>query len=160
MELQIFAPKPISNPVIPLSRQLWHIQLLLHILSCFQVYSNQQDGYKYWETNFDSSRVFDMLKNGAEKQRSNPHQNQQKYSKCKQWETIINHVLSLPVYQLIYKLKSDHNLVIKSVILFSIHAPKRSIPANTPRIFGTKVSVCSWIDVTVWKILIIYNKWY
>ena len=52
-------------------------------------------------------------------------------------------------------LKLDHNSVMYSVRTVSIHGPKNISAANTPTIFGMKVSVCSWIDVTVWKILII-----
>ena len=44
---------------------------------------------------------------------------------------------------------------IRFVIWFSIQCPKIISVTNTDTIFGTKVSVCSWNEVAVWKILMI-----
>ena len=51
--------------------------------------------------------------------------------------------------------KLDHNVVINSTILFNIQCPKSIKAKKILRIFGTKVSVCSCMEVTVWKILMI-----
>ena len=40
-----------------------------------------------------------------------------------------------------------------SVNWVSIHDPKIISPINTAKIFGTKVNVCSCMEVTVWNIL-------
>ena len=50
---------------------------------------------------------------------------------------------------LIYKLKSLHSVVIYPVSCVSIQLPKRMIVKKVMMIFGTKVRVCSWIEVTV-----------
>lgn len=50
-------------------------------------------------------------------------------------------------------LKFAQRFVMYSVSVVIIQGPKKSNAANTPTILGMNVSVCSWMDVTVWKML-------
>jgi hypothetical protein len=61
-------------------------------------------------------------------------------------------ITSPPLY-LIYIEKFSHNSTMYVVILLSIQCPMSIRQTNIPTIFGTNVSVCSWMEVTVWKIL-------
>lgn len=54
-----------------------------------------------------------------------------------------------------YLAKLVHRSVIKVTILLSIQCPKSISPKNTQITFGTKVKVCSWIEVAVWNMLTI-----
>ena len=48
--------------------------------------------------------------------------------------------------------KSDHRSVINPVMLLSIQCPRIISITKIPRSLGTKVSVCSCMEVTVWNI--------
>jgi hypothetical protein len=61
--------------------------------------------------------------------------------------------IACPPYYLMYIEKFSHNWVIYVVILLSIQWPNTIKHINILTTFGTKVSVCSCIDVTVWNIL-------
>lgn len=51
-----------------------------------------------------------------------------------------------------YTEKSSQSLCVKVTILFIIQGPITMIPVNMAITLGTKVRVCSCMDVTVWKI--------
>jgi hypothetical protein len=61
--------------------------------------------------------------------------------------------IACPPCYLMYTEKLSHSWVIYVVILLSIQCPNIIRHTNILTTFGTKVSVCSCIDVTVWKIL-------